>query len=419
MFPTKARRELRLRPNPLDRVRSTLNFETECCLEPDEQVATNDLASRLRDSATQTIDLDNRNQCENCSSRDHSSKETRDIGIQAALPDINIEDLRDDDKKTRFFTGFQNFATFMLVLNVLLSHARDRLNYWGGEDSAADKPYHTSEKTKPGPKRQLSQSTEFLMTMMWYRLGLVEGHLASIFKVSVSSVSRILTTWTQFIYEHAAGLVVWPSKEKVLQNIPHHFINHPRVHTIFDCTEVPMEKPSGLEAQAVTWSEYKHGNTIKNCIGVTNIGLVDYISSSWGGRASDRHIVDKEKVLERIPAGMSAMADKGFEVQDLLPPSVDLVIPPKVSSKQQMCDEEFFKTVDVAEPRIIVEMKMEQAKNYRILQTTTPISRIATAHQVIYNCFAFTNLLPPLFAPSTHSDTVLAELPIYRDLVNG
>ncbi len=89
-------------------------------------------------------------------------------------------------------------------------------------------------------------------------------------------------------------------------------------------------------------------------------------------------------------------------------------MPPKVSSKSQMTDYELFATVDVAEPRIVVEMKIEQGKNYKILQVPFPISRIATAEQVTFNCFALTHLLPPLFIPACGPDTPVALL-ISRD----
>lgn len=208
-------------------------------------------------------------------------------------------------------------------------------------------------------------------------------------------------------------MVVWPTRQQVLAHMPPHFLNHQNVHSVFDCTEFSTEKPSGLAAQAETWSEYKHDDTAKLDVGVTPIGLVDFLSRVWGGRASDRYIMEKEGVLNKIPVGMAAMADKGFEVEDLLPHGVNLIMPPKVSTKTQMSDSDFFKTVDVAEPCVVVEMKMEQGKNYRILQTPIPISRIATAEQVIHNCFALTNLLPPLFTPAT-SDAAPLELPIYE-----
>jgi hypothetical protein len=53
------------------------------------------------------------------------------------------------------------------------------------------------------------------------------------------------------------------------------------------------------------------------------------------------------------------MADKGFTIEDLLPPDIGLNVPPRVSSKHQMSSKEFFKTDNIATARIVVEMKME------------------------------------------------------------
>lgn len=413
------------RKNPLDRFRESCSSEIKSVSESD--ITETDMSSescienlsnqpdhdRCVSVETQTV-IHQTFQCQHCS---NDLPVFVDVGCQCVLPDINVRDLKSDDKKTRFFTGFVNFGTFLVIMNALMKHAGDRLNYWDGEESLSNKKYHNLGRTKPGPKRQLCMETEFLMTMMWYRLGLLQEHLASIFKVSVSSVSRILTTWTQFIYEHSTSLVYLPLREQVLVNMPSHFINHQNVYIIYDCTEFFIEKPSGLEAQAVTWSEYKHHCTIKSLIGVSPTGMTTYVSRAWGGRASDRHIVKNENILESIPEGMAVMADKGFEVEDLAPSGIEIIIPPKVSSKGQMSDFEFFKTVDIAEPRIVVEMKMEQAKNYQILQSVIPISRIATAEQVIFNCFAFTNLLPPLFVPATAAHTSV-NLPLYNANLN-
>ncbi len=107
-----------------------------------------------------------------------------------------------------------------------------------------------------------------------------------------------------------------PTYGEVLMNMPLHFINHSNTYCVGDCTEIQMEKPSGLEAQSVTWSEYKRHNTIKEAIVITHDGLTIFISSAWGGRASDRHIVDKDEALRDIPPGMAVMVDKGFEIED-------------------------------------------------------------------------------------------------------
>ena len=219
--------------------------------------------------------------------------------------------LTGDDSMTRFYTGFINYGTLIVFMQTLFAHGVDKLNYWKGQSSLSEKSYHRDNNSKKsGPPRKLSFQQEFLLVMMWLRLGLLELHLAKIFKISTSSVSRIINTWTEFLYEHTKSLVQWPKIDQVIRNLPGHFVHFPNVLIVFDCTEFYMEIPSSLSAQNLTWSEYKHSNTLKVLIGVTPDGHVGYIGEIWGGRASDRHIVIAEKVLERIPVGLAAMADK-------------------------------------------------------------------------------------------------------------
>ncbi|KAK2140335.1 hypothetical protein LSH36_1387g00009 [Paralvinella palmiformis] len=89
---------------------------------------------------------------------------------------------------------------------------------------------------------------------MRLRLGLNQGHLADIFKVSESTISRILNTWINFMYDSSKQLVPWSTKEQILHNLPQAFL---------DFSEIFIEKPSSHVAQWHTWSEYKYHNTLK------------------------------------------------------------------------------------------------------------------------------------------------------------
>ena len=172
----------------------------------------------------------------------------------------------------------------------------------------------------------------------------------------------------------------------------------PQVRIVIDATEFFCEKPSSLVAQNLTWSEYKHHNTFKVLIGVAPNGLVTFISRVWGGHTSDRHIVQKDGdlLIPRLEPGDIILADKGFTVGDLLPSDIGLNMPPFVSSSKQMTRDEFFKTQQIASPRIVVEMKMEQIKNFRLLQTVLPLTEAHLAEQITVICTAMTNLYEPL-----------------------
>ena len=39
----------------------------------------------------------------------------KDFGVQVNLPLLTTEDLKEDDLKTRFYTGFVNIGTFMAI----------------------------------------------------------------------------------------------------------------------------------------------------------------------------------------------------------------------------------------------------------------------------------------------------------------
>ncbi|XP_062584812.1 uncharacterized protein LOC134281470 [Saccostrea cucullata] len=318
--------------------------------------------------------------------------------VQADLPRMTYEDMKDDDSKTRFYTGFATFQIFWMFFAVLRQkHGAEKLNYWEGETrSMGEKSYHEPGVKKPGRKRSLRPVDEFLMVCMRLRLGLLQEHLADIFRVSETTVSRVMNTWINFLYDHCKSLIKWVSREQILCNLPKLFSMHADTRIVLDCTEFFIEKPSSLKAQWMTWSEYKHSNTFKILIGVSPSGMVTFVSRLWGGNVSDRHITQHDGFLPKLSPGDVVMADKGFTIEDLLPADVGLNVPPRVSSTCQMSKHDFFKTNRIASARIVVEMKMEQIKNYNIVNSVLPISEVHLSEQIIVICTSLTNLLPPL-----------------------
>lgn len=321
-----------------------------------------------------------------------------DASVQVNLPSIIPEDLKDNDEKTRFYTGFVSYGMFWHFFLTILRHGADKLHYWGGEkrSAEAEKAYHQFETMKPGRKRFLRPQDEFLLVCMRLRLGLLQEHLADIFCISNTSVSRVVNTWINYLYDHCKSLVPWPSRQQILCNLPNAFMDYKHCRIVIDCTEIFTEKPSSLVNQWLTWSEYKHHNTFKLLIGVAPNGLVTFVSRMWCGNASDRHIVEKDSLLPLLSPGDMVMADKGFTIEDLLPAEIDLNIPPRIPTHRQMTENEFFSTQGIASARIVVEMKMEQLKNYRILAGPLPLAEAHLAEQMAFLCIAFTNFLPPL-----------------------
>lgn len=143
-----------------------------------------------------------------------------------------------------------------------------------------------------------------------------------LFQVSQSTVSRIIITWINYLYFQLKEINIWPSQEIIKETMPSDFSKKfPKTRVIMDATEIPIERPSNVESQSATWSNYKHKNTLKAMIGCSPRRALTFISDSYGGSASDRQIIEKSNLLDHasqsFEKGDFIMADRGILVQDL------------------------------------------------------------------------------------------------------
>ena len=136
---------------------------------------------------------------------------------------------------------------------------------------------------------------------MCIRLALLTVDLGFRFHVSATTVSSIFITWVKLMSKELSVLIVWPSRQQVKKTLPSCFRKlYPKVRCIIDCFECFTETPSGLDLTATLWSEYKHHYTYKVLVAITPNGAISYVSSCYGGRASDIFIVRNSGFLKMI-----------------------------------------------------------------------------------------------------------------------
>ena len=85
------------------------------------------------------------------------------------------------------------------------------------------------------------------------------------------------------------------------------------------------------------YSTYKSHTTFKGLIGIVPSGAVDYISELFTGSISDWEFEQSGslKLLESVPRGKTLMADRGFDIEDLLAPiDIKLNVPARKPGPQ-------------------------------------------------------------------------------------
>ena len=76
------------------------------------------------------------------------------------------------------------------------------------------------------------------------------------------------------------------------------------------------ERPSVVKAKAITWSNYKHHNTMKIIpLGITTLGVISFVAESWVGHVSDKCLIGHSGILLLEDV---VIADCGFDIGDLV-----------------------------------------------------------------------------------------------------
>ena len=302
-----------------------------------------------------------------------------------------IDRFAENDHDVAYYTGFPTYDMLMIFWRYL-GEKVNHLTHWRGKE--------TNLKGMPSSvlDRKLKPLDEFLLCLMRLRLGLQIKDLAFRFNISPASVSRIFTTWINFLYLEFKAIDFQPSREQVDRDMLVCFKwKYPSTRLILDASEIHIETPSSLEMQSNTWSSYKNTNTLKCLIGITPTGYISFVSSLYCGNISDKRLTIESGVLDTLQPGDGLMADRGFDIgDDCASRNIHLNIPPFRYGRGQLSASEVIQTRRIASLRIHVERAIGQIKRYRILDSCIPISMCVTLNQVFYVCCMLTKFQPPL-----------------------
>lgn len=328
------------------------------------------------------------------------------------LADSRVFQLRNftSDEDIAFYTGFPNFATFNTVYEFLSTGTNgENIRYCSSKERSFPKRFYDEneneteepeECTHKGRKRSLEGREEFFLVLCRLRRGFAEKHLAHLFHISQSTVSRIFLSWINDLYLKFGQVSIWANKEVVTVTMPDSFKDkYSSTRVIIDCTEIRCQMPSSLLLNSKLFSSYKNHVTLKGLVGIAPSGAITFISQLYSGSISDREIVERSGFLKLdFDKGDTVMADKGFTIEDLLPLGVNLNIPPFLGLYTQMTAQDFIKTQEIASVRIHIERAINEVKNLRVWDSVIPLSLFGVVNQMWSVCAFLCNMHDPLIS---------------------
>ncbi|KAL7298197.1 hypothetical protein TKK_0009192 [Trichogramma kaykai] len=309
----------------------------------------------------------------------NSEKIIEQLNFQIKAKEFSKDSFMGNDSRTLYYTGLPNTETLFIIHETVHSYLEPIKN-----------------------KCALSTFQQLILTLIKLRLNSPFTDLAERFNISLPTASRTFRKTINILFICFSKLIVWPERE--ILNLQQ-FKSFKRITVIIDCFEIFIEGSEDLLANAESWSQYKHHKTIKVLIGITALGGISFISKAWGGRTSDKHIVENSGFLKHLLPGDVVLADRGFLVQESLDSiGVSLNIPAFTKGVNQLHPMDLQKTRTIANVRIHVERVIGVLKQrYQILFGILPLDMLYPNSQgeslidkVIVVCSALFNLSPSI-----------------------
>lgn len=294
---------------------------------------------------------------------------------QLCIEKFGIYRFSSDDEMVQYYTSFRSYRLFKKIFEFVQPCASSMCSmYYVPSDSIS----------LAGRPRNMSLIDEMFMFFVRLRLGLPEQDLAVRLNCHISTISRKLLTWTNFLYIILGSIPIWPSRVTVDRHMPPEFrLTYPSTRVILDCTEIKIQYPSALVLNSMVFSHYKGSPTLKGLIGIAPNGAVTFVSNLFTGVMSDVEITKLSDIINLLESGDSVMADKGFTIASMLSEKgVGLNIPPFLHSAGQFTSEEIQDTQAIASLRIHVERLIRRVKENHLFDSSISISELGSINQL-------------------------------------
>ena len=251
--------------------------------------------------------------------------------------------------------------------------------------------------------RKVHWKTEWLMYCFYARCNTSMTRIASLFGVGETLVHDVVYAWANVLCTTLAKFFPMPTRSQMLRAYPKSVIKkfgHANICALLDATEIGVEVASMKTVNAIMYSAYKHGSTMKWLAACDPIGAVadPMIGAGHGGSISDPVATAVSTILESVPFGMAVEVDKGFLIENecaLL--GIVCIRPMKfLNGQTQQSDADTGLTQKVGKTRIVIEQcngQMKSSTNY--FDSKIKVNQIGLADRIFRSGFLLQNFKLP------------------------
>ncbi|XP_062339342.1 uncharacterized protein LOC134037825 isoform X3 [Osmerus eperlanus] len=289
------------------------------------------------------------------------------------------------DEDFKYYTRFSSEHIFTFFWKSIEPSA-SKVVYW---NKAQKMGMENVFQETPSPHCKLPLIDEFFLYCLRTAAGLNEKVLAGMFGLNVSTVSRILITWANYLYLLLGSIPIWMTRDQVRRAMSRKFQRKcPKVRVILDCFDLQCESPTSNISCCETDSTDKSHSTFKGLIGVSPSGEVTFVSTLYKGSISNKEMTRLSGILNLLEQGDEVMAGKDFLIEHLLSMVGAKQVPPQFPLK----DKE--KTLEMTHP--LFKRIMCKVKEFHIFDCSIPLYLAGSINQIWVNSCLLLNYLGPM-----------------------
>ena len=234
-------------------------------------------------------------------------KQVKEQEQQLVQQKFRLSNMRNDDAKVAFYTGFPSYAALKALIWNLLQIVC----------STQSLTVKINMKIVSDAVHELATNGRLFSDVNVFAIRTYGAGSCIPLGLSQPTVSRIITTWVNFLYLKLKDIQLWMPRELVQANMPQQFKKqYPTTRVIIDATEIYVKQPKLPELQQMTFSNYKNDNTYKGLVGISPNGVNTFISSLYPGSISDKELTRRCGILDLLEPGDSVMADRRFDIEE-------------------------------------------------------------------------------------------------------